>query len=177
MSSRSCFAGIAVSGHSVLFMMMALVALSGCTHEPTTLPIPENAADLRQFPFGDGRVFQTEFSIKAAYPSDPMTAFYRNRMPEPWIPCGLPNQEWSRFMDATGGEPVQVDQQLRHWINRDTNRLLMLSARYLSHRDRPTGDPVDDVQHIILIEQIGRDIDEAIEFLNLQCDGDDPVAP
>jgi len=165
------------SGRSAFFVVMTLAALSGCNHEATSLPIPDDASGLRQFPIAAGQVFQTEFTIKAVYPAAPMSTFYGDRMPEPWIPCGLRKPEWSRFMDSVGGEPVQVDQQLHYWINRDTNRLMMLTARYLSPRERPTGDPSNDVQHVFVVEQVGIDIYETIESLNLQCDGDDKVAP
>lgn len=88
-------------------------------------------------------------------------------MTSPWVYCEW-GPEWSRFGDAQETVSYTVHQQLHMWVNRKAQRTLMLSMRYRSP-DKCCKVPDNNLQHIMLVEYIGDDVEEQIKRLDLRC--------
>lgn len=155
---------------------VALVALlSACseTYVPTPLAVPDSAIALQQFEFLQGHAYQTEYTLKAAYPATPAFEHYLRIVPAPWIRCDWSGPNWQRFLDSTEGPTRTVLQQLHMWVNREAERTLMLATRYVSAGDC-TSIPLDEDQHVVVVEYFGVDVDDTITHLKLTCPSKSP---
>jgi hypothetical protein len=149
------------------FKMLTVLFLVGCTHEPTPLPVPNGATDVERFSILDGQAFQTQFTLQADYPAAPALSFYTGQIASPWVHCDW-GPEWSRFGDVQGAASYTVHQQLHMWVNHEAQRTLMLSMRYRSP-DKCCEVPDNSLQHIMLVEYFGDDVEETIKRLELRC--------
>ena len=146
--------------------------LTACpeAHVPTSLAVPNGAIDLKQFIFLEGRAYQTDFTLKIAYPATPALEHYLKAIPKPWVRCAWSGPDWESHLDGTEGPTRTVHQQLHMWINRDARRTLMVATRYISPGDCAP-QPLNDEQRIVVVEYFGVDVDDTISALKLTCPG------
>jgi hypothetical protein len=144
------------------------LALAACSapEEPTPMPVPGDAFDINHYILSGIHAYQTDFVVKAAYPSTPVLELYAMHFRAPWVRCDW-SGPWQHFIDATAAPPRAVHQQLHMWVNRDAGRTLMLATRYYSRKGAALPD--SDEQQVVVVEQTGQDIDEAVSRLKLRC--------
>jgi hypothetical protein len=136
--------------------------------EPTRVPPPSGAIDVREVDFQGGSGHQTDFILRLKYPTNSALDYYSKALPKPWQRCDWSGPEWESFLDGTVSPEQRVHQQLHMWINRSAHRTLMLAMRYRSPGEcAPV--PTNDQQHVIVAEYFGADVDETISKLKLQC--------
>lgn len=152
-----------------LCTMTIAVALAACefAETPTKLSVPQDAIEVRQVSFAQGRAHQTYFTLKAAYPDDRALEHYMKAIPEPWVRCDWA-PEWQSFLDGTVKPVRTVHQQLHVWLNRDARRMLALSMKYNSPSDCAPR-PLNDEQQVVLVEYLGADVNSEIQRLKLSC--------
>jgi hypothetical protein len=137
--------------------------------EPTRLPAPDEAIDVRQFKFLEGRAHQTDFTLRVAYPDDRVFQHYVKTIGKPWIRCDwAPN--WDSHLDGTMTPVHTVHQQMHTWVNRDAGRAIAVAARYYSAGSYAP-KPLNDYQKVAVVEYIGVNVDDYIRTLQLRCPG------
>lgn len=86
----------------------------------------------------------------------------------PWRYCVWSEKEWQSFGDFNEGRNRTIHQQLHMWVNPDAKRILALALRYTSAGSR-SGEPDNDMQSVVLVEQISTDVKQAISDMQLKC--------
>lgn len=143
------------------------VLLCACSQNPTSIGVPAIAESIERFPILGGSAFKTQYTLKAAYPLTPALEYYRVQFGKPWLLCEWSGPAWHYFIDAQGDTPFAVHQQLYMWVNREAQREIMLSLRYLSEQNATLPD--SDVQNVVLVEYMHANVAETVERLKLRC--------
>ena len=151
---------------NIILVATALVACKSA-EEPTRLPLPAGAIDVKEVQLFDGHAHQTYFKMKVRFPANLVLEHYSNVIKSPWVRCDW-SPEWQRFVDATVTPNKTVHQQMYMWINRPAQRTLMLANRYYSS-ESCSGNPENDDQQVILLEHMNEDINDTIASLKLRC--------
>jgi hypothetical protein len=141
------------------------VVLCACTRvgEPTPLPLPQDAIDASYVASAAGRLYQTDFTLEVAYPDESAARHYAQQLSRPWLRCEvLPR--WQRHQERG----VTVHQQAHAWIDREARRTIVVSLRYVTEGERAER-PAYPVQHVIVREHIGVDVDAEVRRLKLDC--------
>jgi hypothetical protein len=141
------------------------VILSACTRigDPTLLPLPQDAIDARHVASAAGRVSQTDFTLEAAYPDGSAARHYAQRLSRPWPRCEAPPR-WQRLQERG----ATVHQQAHAWIDRETRRTIQVFLRYATEGERAER-PAYPIQHVIVLEHLGVDVDAEVRRLGLAC--------
>ena len=147
-----------------------VLAFAACAprNEPTRIPPPKGATNVREMDFPAGSGHQTDFILRLKYPANSALDYYSKALPDPWQRCDWAGPEWGSFLDGTVSQVQTVHQQLHMWINRSAHRTLMLAMQYRSPSNcAPI--PTNDEQWVVVAEYLGADVDETISKLKLQC--------
>jgi hypothetical protein len=115
----------------------------------------------------NGRAHETYFNMAVRYPANPALEHYTRSIGTPWARCEF-IPRWQRYLDGTVTPNRTVHEQAYAWVNRDSRRMLMVSSRYYSSKDC-VADPENDDQHVVVIEYLGQNIDQAVSTLKLRC--------
>ena len=150
--------------HHGVAALLAL-ALAACTRvgAPTLLALPPAAIDARQVASNAGRTYQSDFTLEAAYPDDSAARHYAQQLPRPWLRCEGPG-EWQRLEERG----TTIHQQAHAWINREARRTIVLVLRYVTEGGR-VERPAYPIQHVVVTEHIGVDVDAPVSRLRLAC--------
>jgi len=143
--------------------------LVGCgpVGEPTKLPVPDGALEVRETTFANGRAYQTDFTLKVPYPDSGALDHYIKAVPAPWVRCDwAPN--WDSHLDGTMTPIHTVHQQMHVWVNRETERALLVAMRYYSASDCAP-KPLNDDQRVVVVEYMGVNVEDHIKTLELKC--------
>lgn len=161
--------GAHVPPGALLGVVMLSLALAACSPvgEPTKLPAPEGALDVNQVTFAQGRAHQTDFTLKVPYPDERVLDHYTKMVPASWIRCEWA-PKWDSHLDGTVTPMRTVHQQLHIWVNRESQRALLLAMRYYSASDCAPR-PLNVDQKVVLVEYMGVDVDDHIKNLQLRC--------
>ena len=147
--------------------LCSLVVGSGQAFAQTSFPIPQDALHVAHRVLAEGKAYQTDFTLKTAYPSSSAFEFYAKAFGKPWYYCQWGNG-WSSFIDATKDQSRRIDQQLHMWVDPKTKRSVALALRYYSNKSAK-GGPDNEDQQVVLIEHIGTDLKLEIDALKLKC--------
>jgi len=154
--------------------LIVVVLTGSCSrhYEPTILPTPPGAKDVRSLPFLDGSGHETLFFLNVKYPSTVVIEHYTKLIDRPWYRCVWGGDQWASHLDATGvngkaGAPRTVHSNGRLWVNPQARRTLVLVLSYYSIPGSIV--PVDDSQQVILAEYFSKNIKAEIQRLSLQC--------
>ncbi len=139
--------------------------LCACTRlgDPTLLSLPRDAIDASHTASAAGRVYQTDFTLEAAYPDERAARHYAQQLSRPWLACEKPSG-WQRRQERGG----TVHQQTHAWTDRVARRSIVVLLRYVTEGERAER-PAYPIQHVIVLEHIGVDVDDALRGLSLTC--------
>lgn len=153
-----------------VFGLLIFTILASCTSEnkPTSFPMPPGATEVRNTVLLADSAYQTDFILHATYPSTLAFAHYSKVIGMPWRYCVWSGKEWQSYGDHNEGRIRSIHQQLHIWVNPEAKRTLTLALRYTSAGSR-IGEPDNDMQSVILVEQMSTDVKQAINDLQLKC--------
>lgn len=109
--------------------------------------------------------------MQAAYPLTPALDYYQSRIGAPWTYCEWGGLKWQNFVDSRGSTAIAVHQHLHMWVNRETQREIMLPMQFRS--DNFAELPEGDIQHMVPVENMNTNVSETIKRLKLRCTSGD----
>ena len=152
-----------------LILPALLIACSVNSVQWTEFPIIEGAENIQQYNLEKVKAHQISFILNAEYPSTEVAEFYFEQVKSPWVRC-FGEMKWQSHADATQTPSVFIHQLLMHWVNFESNRLLLLGFRYVSEGINYREMPNNDVQNVNLLEYKEMSLEEAISTLGLNCE-------
>jgi len=154
------------------FGILFCVLLTGCSESSSQWAkwsVPPKAENIQNYDFSNGQAHQVSFDMTAEYPSKLIAEFYSKQVTSPWTRC-YQEMEWQSFGDVSRAPHTFIHQMLLHWVNYESERLLVLGVQYVSQGDKFRKVPDNQIQNAHLVEYQEVSLEEAVSRLNLSCE-------